>query len=218
MTRYDPGLTHPEATSAPSSWKVNAYTSLLCPSCIINSFCEATSHNLHVPSNDAEPRYDPEGWNATRPTRLVWPSRDASGCSLYGLVSILSTTWTNIRWRVVKTHPSRDQRLTLPSPPPVAKLRPSEPIPIVASGCHAAPPTLSEWPRLVDTAFRLGRSHSFASPVHDVVRTYFELGEKRSVDKGRSSPNWDPRLANVYRRQLWPCISWRMTADLEFLI
>lgn len=26
----------------------------------------------------------------------------------------------------------------------------------------------------------------------------FELGEKRMVDSGLSSPNWDPRLVKVY--------------------
>jgi hypothetical protein len=76
-------IAYPEATSAPSSWKVKAYTSLLCPSCVINSFCLATSHNLHVPSNDAEPRYAPEGWKATRPTRFECPLNDANGLSLF---------------------------------------------------------------------------------------------------------------------------------------
>jgi hypothetical protein len=94
------------------------------------------------------------------------------------------------------THSANDHSLTSPSPPPVAKFRPSSLIPTVADGCHAAPPTLSVCPLFVDTAFKLGKSQTLESPVHDVVRMYCEFGEKRNVDSGRSSPNCDPRLLN----------------------
>jgi hypothetical protein len=87
------------------------------------------------------------------------------------------------------THCAKLHNLTSPSPPPVAMFRPSSPIPTVAKGCHAAPPIRSVWPRFVVTAFRFGRSHTLASPVHDVVRTSLEFGENRIVDNGRSSPN-----------------------------
>jgi hypothetical protein len=93
-----------------------------------------------------------------------------------------------------RTYSDKDQSFTSPSPPPVAKFRPSSLMPTVAEGCHAAPPILSVCPLFVDTAFRFGRSQIFESPVQDVVRMYCELGEKRNVDSGRSSPNWDPRL------------------------
>ena len=116
-------------------------------------------------------------------------SYDRSGCLLvyhYPSAPPLSI-W---EW----TYSDKDQSLTSPSPPPVAKFRPDLLMPTVAEGCHAAPPILSVCPLFVDTAFKFGRSQIFESPVQDVVRMYCELGEKRSVDSGRSSPNWDPRL------------------------
>ena len=98
-----------------------------------------------------------------------------------------------------KTYSDNDHSLTSPSPPPVAKFSPSSLIPTVADGCHAAPPTLSVCPLFVETAFKLGKSHILESPVHDVVRIYWEFGEKRNVDSGRSSPNCDPRLLNDWK-------------------
>lgn len=97
-----------------------------------------------------------------------------------------------------RTYSDKDHSLTSPSPPPVAKLSPSSDMPTVAEGCHAAPPTLSVCPLFVETEFKLGRSQILESPVHDVVRMYFEFGENRNVDSGRSSPNCDPRLLNDY--------------------
>jgi hypothetical protein len=101
------------------------------------------------------------------------------------------------------TYLDKDQSFTSPSPPPVAKFRPSSLMPTVAEGCHAAPPILSVCPLFVDTAFRFGRSQIFESPVQDVVRMYCELGEKRNVDSGRSSPNWDPRLLKDFTVSLF---------------
>lgn len=95
-----------------------------------------------------------------------------------------------------RTDPDKDQSFTSPSPPPVAKLTASSLAPTVANGCQAAPPTLSVCPLFVETGLRFGRSQSFVSPVQDVVRMYWEDGEKRMVDKGRSSPNWEPKLLN----------------------
>lgn len=120
---------------------------------------------------------------------------------------------------MVKTHPLSDHSLTSPSPPPVAKFNPSALAPIVADGCQAAPPTLSVCPLFVDTALRFGRSHNLASPVHDVVKTYCELGEKRNVDSGRSSPNCDPRFVNVYDGQVSPARATPFSSThLELLI
>ena len=96
-------------------------------------------------------------------------------------------------------YPDNDHSLTSPSPPPDAKLTPSGPMPIVASGCQAAPPIFSECPLLVDIGLRFGMSQTLQSPVQEAVRRYCELGEKRIHDRGLSSPNWDPRLLNVCR-------------------
>lgn len=99
-----------------------------------------------------------------------------------------------------KTYPDKDQSLTSPSPPPVAKLTASSLAPTVANGCQAAPPTFSVCPLFVEMGLRFGRSQSFVSPVQEVVRMYWEDGEKRMVDKGRSSPNWEPKLLNDCRK------------------
>ena len=99
MIIVSPRRTHPDATNAPSSWKASAYTSLLCPSCTSNSDCVATSHNRQVPSNDDEPRYAPEGWNATRPIRFECPDNVASGLSLQYRQPLLD------RHQAMLTHP-----------------------------------------------------------------------------------------------------------------
>ena len=87
------------------------------------------------------------------------------------------------------TYDAIDHNLTSPSPPPVAILTAELVCPNVADGCQAAPPMRSECPRLVDTSLRLGRSQILDDPVHEDVRRSFELGEKRMVERGRSSPN-----------------------------
>lgn len=121
-------------------------------------------------------------------------------CGLKGSIEVFHYAgWIRkARWekKEGKTDPDRDQSFTSPSPPPVAKLTASSLAPTVANGCQAAPPTLSVCPLFVEMGLRFGRSQSFVSPVQDVVRMYWEDGEKRMVDKGRSSPNWEPKLLN----------------------
>jgi len=57
-------------------------------------------------------------------------------------------------------------------------------------------------------------SHNLTAPVQDEVRIYWEFGEKRIVDKGRSSPNCEPRLLNVWY-QLELCWRWLSLEDGE---
>lgn len=160
------------------------YTSLAWPSCNNNSCAVATSHNLHVPSKLALPKYLPEGWKPILATRLACPFNVAMGDSLILNMSMLSSVIVNAPSTI---YLSKFHSWINPSAPLDAKFKALFSWEIVASGWKATPPTLSLWPFNVNTFSQLGTVHTLQSPDHDPVTSNFESGLKAHWAIGRSS-------------------------------